>query len=82
MTWYLANDMQFYFVAPIVLIPFALGYNISFILGFSNRYFNFTRFLSKKLIGIIIAALSICASLITTALIMNSNPIFGSPVGM
>lgn len=25
MSWYLANDMQFHWIAPIMLIPFALG---------------------------------------------------------
>jgi hypothetical protein len=24
-TWYLANDMQFHWIAPVMLIPFALG---------------------------------------------------------
>ncbi|CAF0932692.1 unnamed protein product [Brachionus calyciflorus] len=31
-SWYLANDMQFYFIAPLMLIPFAYG---KVILGFS-----------------------------------------------
>lgn len=57
-SWYLANDMQFHWIAPIFLIPFALGQN--------NRIF--------KYIGYGLSSLMLVINMIVIALILNAHP--------
>ncbi|CAF0840673.1 unnamed protein product [Brachionus calyciflorus] len=58
-SWYLSNDMQFHWIAPIVLLPLAF---------------------KKPKIGVTISILFIIANIITSALVINSEP--GSEKGL
>ncbi|XP_050405323.1 nose resistant to fluoxetine protein 6 [Patella vulgata] len=63
-SWYLANDMQFYVISPLALIPLALGYNVIGILvllglvasqiistGYITWNINFAGFLQQGAFG-------------------------------
>lgn len=56
--WYLANDMQFYFIAPIMLIPLAMG--------FSKKIYSY--------VGYGISGAILILNMLITAIVMLSHP--------
>ncbi len=62
-TWYLANDMQFHWLAPFMLIPLALSFKKRYLIDKSTAF-----------LGISICLVFITISLLTRAFILSSGP--------
>ena len=81
-SWYLANDMQMHWIAPIVLIPLSIKYLFGFNFDASSKllsvcvslYLSFRYSKKAKILAFFMCFAFLLTSILSTALTLNSFP--------